>query len=283
MANLSAYGGYSRVISSKMEHFTARKSRHIKNLEPDFDSIKIEQALEQQNIPAISPRLRGATRQTSAIPLRSYLAFKAVNRNGTRGYDPGVQRHHLLPCVLLSRLCFAQMLGTIGRDRLGFDDFRLNGLLLPTNDAAVLRMGLPLHRGPHPAYNALVIERVGQVEAGWSDRRWRNPEAAQAEAEMRLALLQRALRRRLLDQVRKRLTLNRHDPLAKGIDFTELDAMTEALWPATADVEIPTASEGDHPFSALAALSTARTEAVATSSSMPTPQITAPSGPTHST
>ena len=38
-------GQFIRVISSKMEHFTARKSRHINNLEPDFDSIKIEQAL----------------------------------------------------------------------------------------------------------------------------------------------------------------------------------------------------------------------------------------------
>jgi hypothetical protein len=44
--------------------------------------------------------------------------------------------------------------------------------------------------------------------------------------------LQRALRRRLLDQHR-RLRLNRHDPLGSGHDFSELDAMAALLWPAT--------------------------------------------------
>lgn len=49
---------------------------------------------------------------------------------------------------------------------------------------------------------------------------------------MRLRLLQTALRRRLLDE-RKRLILNRKDPLGTGFDFAELDAMAEALWAST--------------------------------------------------
>ncbi len=52
------------------------------------------------------------------------------------------------------------------------------------------------------------------------------------EALMRLHLLQSALRRRLLNQ-RRRMILNRKDPLGAGFDFTELDAMAEALWEAT--------------------------------------------------
>jgi len=48
---------------------------------------------------------------------------------------------------------------------------------------------------------------------------------------MRLHLLQSALRRQLLAQ-RRRVVLNRKDPLGTGFDFTELDAMAELLWAA---------------------------------------------------
>lgn len=164
---------------------------------------------------------------------RRRIAFSAVNRRGAPDYDAGLQRHHLLPRQLLSHRCFGKLFDAIGRDRTGFDDFRRNGLLLPASAAAALRIGLPMHRGPHRHYNALVIERVGQIEAGWSGRRFAAPQIALDQALMRLALLQRALRRRLIDPVRLRLSLNRHDPLGKSIDFTELDLMAEALWPAT--------------------------------------------------
>lgn len=125
------------------------------------------------------------------------------------------------------------MLTALGHGHVDFDDFRSNGLLLPANDVAAVRIGLPLHRGPHRDYNAMVIERVGQIEAGWSATRLRAPEVALIEAYQRLELLQRALRRRLLAQQR-RLRLNRNDPLGNGLDFSELDAMADLLWPATA-------------------------------------------------
>ena len=50
---------------------------------------------------------------------------------------------------------------------------------------------------------------------------------------MRVELLQRALRRRLLAPERARMRLNRSDPLGTGLDFTELDAMADALWAGT--------------------------------------------------
>lgn len=120
----------------------------------------------------------------------------------------------------------------LGRNRVGFDDFRSNGMLLPAREDAALRIGLPLHRGPHRDYNAMVIERVGQVEQRWSSLRGQDPDAAMEEALMRLALIQRALRRRLL-QEQRRLQLNRKDPLGSGFDFSELDAMAETLYNAT--------------------------------------------------
>ena len=163
---------------------------------------------------------------------RRRLSFRAVNRSDTADYDPGLQRHLLLPRQLLTRGCFVLLLDALGRETIDFDDFRRNGLLLPANDQAALQIGLPLHRGPHRAYNSMVIERVGQIEASWAATRLRAPELALEVAYHRLELLQRALRRRLLDQHR-RLRLNRHDPLGKGLDFRELDAMAALLWPAT--------------------------------------------------
>ncbi len=169
---------------------------------------------------------RFSTQDRSAIP------FDKVNRKGDPGYDPGFQRHHLLPRQLLSEKCFGALFEDIGRKPVGFDDFRANGLLLPATDEATLRTGMPLHRGPHRSYNELVIERVGRIEARWVEAAKTNPDKAREEALMRLALLQSALRKRLLSEQR-RMILNRKDPLGTGFDFTELDAMAEALWDAT--------------------------------------------------
>ena len=163
---------------------------------------------------------------------RARLRFRAVNRRDAPGFQPDMQRHHLLPRQLLGAHCFGPLFDAIGRARLDFDDFRRNGLLLPAADGAAVRIGLPLHRGPHRTYNAMVAERVGQVECGWSALRPRAPEIALDQALMRLDLLQRALRRRLLSPAR-RLTLNRGDPLGAGLDFSHLDALADSIWGAT--------------------------------------------------
>lgn len=157
------------------------------------------------------------------------LAFRAVNARGAKGFDPGLQRHHLLPCQLLSQRCFGTMFAAVGLVRVGFDDFRRNGLLLPASEEASLRTGMPLHRGPHRRYNEVVMARVGTIEARWAEARRSDEAEALAEALMRLQLLQDALRRQLLAE-RRRLVLNRRDPLGTGYDFSELDAMAEALW-----------------------------------------------------
>ena len=167
---------------------------------------------------------------------RAHLPFRAVNRRGEAGFEPELQRHHLLPRQLLGRRAFAALFERIGTHRLGFDDFRRNGLLLPASERAALRTGLPLHCGPHRDYNALVIERVGQIEAGW--RAPGSRDEAGYEALARLALLQRALRRRLLADVsgsgrRAAALLSRHDPARRAEDYAALDALADELWPAT--------------------------------------------------
>lgn len=187
--------------------------------------------------PGCTTSLAGASHASARIGAvgrqRPRLSFRAVNRMGQPQFDPGLQRHHLLPRQLLGQGGFAALFAAIGRDRVGFDDFRRNGMLLPACDTAALRLRMPMHRGPHQRYNAMVAERVGQVEREWARLRLRAPDAALSQAVMRLDLLQRALRRRLLAPDRPHLRLNRHDPLGSGLDFSTLDALADALWGGT--------------------------------------------------
>lgn len=175
----------------------------------------------------------GGPAPTDLFIHRSHLPFRAVNRRGSPEHDPALQRHHLLPRQLLSEGCFEPLFATLGAERIGFDDFRRNGLLLPAREEAARRLALPLHRGPHRDYNRMVIDRVGRIERQWARQSTLDPGRAAETALMRLAVLQRALRRRLLDE-RQPLRLNRKDPLGRGMDFSDLDAMAEALWGATA-------------------------------------------------
>ena len=163
---------------------------------------------------------------------RTTISFQSVNRRGSPAYDPGLQRHHLLPKQLLNKRYFGRMFNSIGTVRVGFDDFRFNGLLLPSTEQASLDTGLPLHRGPHPVYNELVIERVGAIESRWELVQRKDPETARQEALERMRLLQRALRLRLITE-KKGFVLNRNDPLGTGFDFATLDAMAETIWSST--------------------------------------------------
>lgn len=169
----------------------------------------------------------------AAIIARPKLPFRSVNVPGQPGYRGGMQRHHLLPRQLLSQNAHGRLFDEIGRDRIGFDDFRSNGLLLPSTDSTAQQTRMPLHRGPHHAYNAMVAERIGQIESDWSRLRPKAPEIALDQAIMRIDLLQRALRRRLLAEDRTRIKLNRSDRLGEAVDFSVLDAMAEALWNTT--------------------------------------------------
>ena len=75
----------------------------------------------------------GEGTQYTPSHMRRRLPFRAVNRRGAPQYDPALQRHHLLPCELLGKTCFAPLIETLGKDWIGFDDFRRNGLLLPAD------------------------------------------------------------------------------------------------------------------------------------------------------
>lgn len=172
--------------------------------------------------------------QWAVVTPRQRIPFRKVNRRGAPDYQPGMQRHHLLPRQLLTQHCFVRLFDALGRDRLGFEDFRRNGLLLPCEWDSAVRIGLPLHRGPHGAYNGLVAERVGQIEGAWSRGRFSAPDRAHDQAMMRMNLLQGALRRRLLRPDWPRRPSVKLEPQR---DFSELDAMVEALWAGTGSAD----------------------------------------------
>lgn len=165
-----------------------------------------------------------------SIKARRRLPFGSVNVPGQSGYSPGLQRHHLVPRQLLRLAALTQFVAKLGVERLGIHDFRRNGQLLPASEDVARRIGMPLHRGPHRIYNELVFERVGQIEADWSRDRGKGAQADYV-ALMRFDLLQRALRRRLLDpRSWQRVPLNTRDP---ALDFSHLDEMVDLFWSET--------------------------------------------------
>lgn len=164
---------------------------------------------------------------------RKPLPFGSVNVAGRTGHTSGLQKHHLIPRQLLGFAALGRMIYRLGTDRIGFHDFRRNGLLLPASEETAMRIGLPLHRGPHRSYNELVLERAGQIEARWALERVAGTPNADFEALMRFDLLQRALRRKLLDpRSWTRSPLNTHDP---ALEFGHLDDMAAMLWSATSE------------------------------------------------
>ena len=160
---------------------------------------------------------------SSPLTPRKALSFRAVNRRGKPGFDPGLQRHHILPRQILVRTCFQPLLRSLGRDRLNFDDFRHNGLLLPANDHAVVRIGLPLHRGPHRDYNDVLAARVERIRVHFALQAPADLGAARRTATMRLRLLQDVMRRALTDRHGGAFWLNRCDPMRLFADRPYLD------------------------------------------------------------
>ena len=162
-------------------------------------------------------------------PLRRFVN---VNRRGRTGSRRGWQKHHLLPRQTFGRRSFSAMFSSISPRGEWFDDFNVNGILLPATEAAAFDSGLPLHRGPHQVYNELVFERVGAVEMEWSHTRSRDELLARDVALARIRLIQRGLARGLEMGGAGPFVLNRRDPIGRGKDYSELDAMAEVLWGA---------------------------------------------------
>ncbi len=136
--------------------------------------------------------------------------------NGAPGEFLKVQRHHLIPNEVVYSGKFRLLFQAVGSIGFCANDFRTNGMLLPPCEATAIVMGMPLHRGPHPAYTALIEERVAAI-----DRRFRPTKAGAIDALLRFRILQRGSQKAL--KARRVTHLNRRDPFAAGVSFAHID------------------------------------------------------------
>jgi hypothetical protein len=94
---------------------------------------------------------------------RLKLNFAMVNTRGSRDFIEGWQRHHLIPkqCTRDARTRgFFSVMHNVG---FRLNDFRTNGILLPSTQAQAALASLPVHSGPHPEYNLRIIDAVGFI------------------------------------------------------------------------------------------------------------------------
>lgn len=75
----------------------------------------------------------------------------------------GFHGHHLIPRQVAEQRYFAPMFGGLKAAGLDLDNFMENGLHLPYPERLAEIFVLPVHRGGHPLYNAMVSEYVSRL------------------------------------------------------------------------------------------------------------------------
>jgi hypothetical protein len=136
----------------------------------------------------------------------------------------GFHCHHLIPIEVMEKPSLAIAIGMARSAGFDPEDFEANGMLLPSTEWNAACFGLPMHRGSHPLYNALVAERIGSL-------------AIQTPDELRVQFhhLQRALKQGLR---RRALSLvdGPRDSLRPLGDFRRIDSEIDLLWKITGEL-----------------------------------------------
>lgn len=155
------------------------------------------------------------------------IRFSQINRLNKAGYNPNYQRHHLIPKQAGCESDLTRVFQTLGDQGFSLEDFEHNGILLPCCEKEALRTGRPLHRGPHPRYNEIVIERLLVIAK--LGNRFDRFEQMREFIQFRLALLQSSLRLGLSKRRFAKLHLNSRDPLRSMDNFDQMDLRIEQL------------------------------------------------------
>lgn len=100
-----------------------------------------------------------------AINLRLRLPFAAVNLPHDRFYREGWVRHHLLPLQTIRDGVLGPFLLRMRSVGFHMDDFRTNGVLLPTLSSDGRLSNLPVHVGSHRNYNARIMTEMHAVRS----------------------------------------------------------------------------------------------------------------------
>ena len=137
---------------------------------------------------------------------------------GNAGFGPfgRVQRHHLIPNEIVNARCFGSFFRKLRGAGFCPHDLQTNGMILPSCEATAMATGMPLHRGPHPAYSAMIAHRIAAIE-----RNFRPTRAGTCEALVRIRMLQKGSRKGL--EARRFKTLNRRDPFSSQANFAHID------------------------------------------------------------
>jgi A nuclease family of the HNH/ENDO VII superfamily with conserved AHH len=99
------------------------------------------------------------------IDLRLRLPFAAVNLPNDLFYREGWVRHHVTPLQCIRDAVLGPFLLRMRDSGFHMDDFRTNGILLPTlsNDGKL--SGLPVHIGGHPNYNLRIMTELHAIRS----------------------------------------------------------------------------------------------------------------------
>jgi A nuclease family of the HNH/ENDO VII superfamily with conserved AHH len=76
---------------------------------------------------------------------------------------PGWHRHHLLPNHVRHYPDLRDFMLGVAGSGVALDDFATNGMFLPAEERLACAAHLPLHRGSHRTYNAIVIDALDSI------------------------------------------------------------------------------------------------------------------------
>src|SRR5690606_30334241 len=161
---------------------------------------------------------------------RRMMRFSMINRKNDAGYTPGFQRHHLIPLQAASIAEIRKPLDAMGRGGFDFDNFVTNGVLLPSDEHLAIKTGHPLHRGPHPRYNELVIERLLLIIR--LSKQINEEVQRKVFYRMIIELLQSTLRKDKVGLHLPVIEMNNWDINLSSSDFAELYSCMDALYTA---------------------------------------------------
>jgi hypothetical protein len=130
----------------------------------------------------------------------------------------GFHCHHIIPVEVAQKRSLALIMAQARYAGFDIDDFTSNGMLLPSIERNAIAFSLPLHRGPHPHYNAYVADQIGR----WNRLR-------PTEVRARLSHLQGGIAKLLRGNFNLVQSSDRTF-LRPNADFRKIDHAIDALW-----------------------------------------------------
>ena len=100
-----------------------------------------------------------------AIDVTLRVPFWSVNLPGKVLYREGWVRHHLVPLQCMGDAVLGPFLLRMRASGFCMDDFRTNGILLPTLSSDSKKSSLPVHVGGHPNNNWRIMAELHAIRA----------------------------------------------------------------------------------------------------------------------